>query len=153
MTDFFIASFYGDNNVNRPLYETQMDLGNEQDVAKYLEIKWDAKLRKLPISYSVDWMLMRDNPVAFAELKCRKNESTKYPTLMLSLNKWVKGNQFADELGVPFLIICQWNDGLFFYIAKSSVITYGIGGRTDRGDSQDTEPVVYIPVESFKRIK
>lgn len=139
--------------MSRPLYESQADLQNEVQVAEHLNQVWSCRFHKLPMSYSVDWMLMRDKPVAFAELKCRKNDSTKYPTLMLSLNKWVKGIQFANQLDVPFLIICRWTDGLFFHEAGSVDVTYGIGGRTDRGDSQDTEPVVYIPVTSFKRIK
>ena len=139
--------------MSRPLYESQADLQNELQVAEHLNKVWHCKFHKLPMSYNVDWMIMRDIPVAFAELKCRKNDSTRYPTLMLSLNKWVKGSQFANELDVPFFIICRWTDGLFFHEVGSNPVTYGIGGRTDRGDSQDTEPVVYIPVESFKRIK
>jgi len=139
--------------MSRPLYESQADLQNETQVAEHLNKAWSCKFHKLPMSYNVDWMIMRDKPVAFAELKCRKNDSTRYPTLMLSLNKWVKGSQFANELDVPFFIICRWTDGLFFHEVGSTPVTYGIGGRTDRGDSQDTEPVVYIPVESFKRIK
>lgn len=139
--------------MSRPLYESQADLQNEVQVAEHLNKVWGCKFHKLPMSYSVDWMIIRDKPVAFAELKCRKNDSTKYLTLMLSLNKWVKGSQFANELDIPFLIICRWNDGLFYHTVGESEVTYGIGGRTDRGDSQDTEPVVYIPVTSFKRIK
>jgi hypothetical protein len=28
----------------------------------------------------------------------------------------------------------------------------GFGGREDRGDSQDMEPIVYIPIESFRKV-
>jgi hypothetical protein len=51
-----------------------------------------------------------------------------------------------------FVLIIKWDDGVFFYKAGSSEVTYGFGGRYDRDDSQDQEPMVFIPVDKFKRI-
>lgn len=136
----------------RPLYESSEDLANEQQVAKFLSEKWGCTFKKLPISYHIDWVVMRDKPQAFVELKCRKNESKKYPTLLLSLNKWMRGKELSKELGIPFIVAVKWTDGVFFHTAGSADVSYGFGGRTDREDSQDIEPVVLIPVENFKRI-
>lgn len=136
----------------RPLYESSEDLANEQQVANFLSNKWKCKLKKLPMSYHVDWIVMRDEPEAILELKCRKNESTRYTTLLLSLNKWMRGKELSKELGIPFIIVVRWTDGLFFHTVGSATVKHGFGGRTDREDSQDVEPVVLIPVDTFKRI-
>lgn len=137
----------------RPMYETQDDLANENYIKDLLAIAWDAKLHKLPRSYYVDWMITKKGEAkGFAELKCRNNDRCKYPTLMLSMHKWMHGKELASEIGGSFIIIVRWNDGTFYHKQGSCDVTYGIGGRTDRGDNQDIEPVVYIPTDYFKRI-
>ena len=32
-------------------------------------------------------------------------------------------------------------------------ITYGFGGRYDRGDAQDVEPMIYLPLKKFQKIE
>lgn len=136
----------------RPLYESAKDLANELQVSSALAIKWDCNFFKMPMSYHVDWMIMKDKPKAFAELKCRNNQIGRYPTFLLSLSKWMKGKDLAKEVGIPFLIIVRWTDGVFYHEAGSSEVTYGVGGRRDREDAADVEPVVLIPIEKFTRI-
>lgn len=136
----------------RPMYESREDLANEHQVAKFLSNKWKCKFNKLPISYHVDWIVIRDAPQAIVELKCRKNDSRKYPTLLLSLNKWMRGKELSKELGIPFIVVVKWDNGIFFHTGGSAKVEYGFGGRTDREDSQDVEPVVLIPVSAFKEI-
>lgn len=136
----------------RPTYESSGDRNNEIAISEHLSSIWNCNFKKLPMSYYIDWILMKDaGPVAVAEVKCRRNSSTQYDTLMLSLAKWMNGKRLAQELSVPFLIIVQWTDGLF-YAKPESIITYGFGGRTDRNDSQDVEPMVYINIDQFKKI-
>jgi hypothetical protein len=140
--------------MNRPMYESQNDLSNEKDVANYLADKWSCVFKKLPISYNVDWLLINNSetPKAFAELKCRNNESIKYPTLLLSLSKWMKGKELGKELNIPFIVIVRWTDGVYFHIAGKHEVTYGFGGRRDRNDAQDVEPIVLIPTDTFKKV-
>jgi hypothetical protein len=138
----------------RPLYESSKDLENEQSVAAALSQAWGCSLNKLPMSYHVDWVLESEGKLcAFAELKCRNNPRSKYPTLMLSLNKWVRGCELAKYSGVPFILVVRWSDGLFWIKHTDTPITTGIGGRHDRNDKQDIEPVVYINTEHFKEVK
>jgi hypothetical protein len=137
----------------RPLYESSFDLKNENDVSEQLSDLWDCTFHKLPISYHIDWMLMKNNKsVAFAELKTRKNSSKQYPTLLLSLAKWIYGNHLSKATSLPFLIIAKWTDGIFYVNSNNAKVTFGIGGRTDRNDNQDIEPVVYIDINSFKKV-
>lgn len=138
----------------RPIYESQADIKNEIDVANTLTSLWNCEFKKIKRSYHVDWMVLRNgNPVAFAELKCRFVTRNTYPTFMLSLEKWMRGKELSKEVGVPFVVVVRWEDGLFFHTAESCDVTYGFGGRTDRNDSEDVEPVVYIPTTNFKFVE
>lgn len=140
--------------MNRPLYESASDLTNEQRVAAQLSAKWKADFHKLPKSYHIDWMAYRDGkPVCFIELKCRQNERAAYPTFMVSLAKWMHGKELAREVGVPFFIVVDWTDGTFFLNVEDQPVSYGFGGRKDRNDEQDMEPVVFIDVSYFKDTK
>ncbi len=137
----------------RPIYETQFDLARENEVKDTLKVMWGVEFNKLPIAYHVDWMVTRNGEAkAFAELKCRNNPRRQYPTLMLSLHKWMHGKDLAKEIGGKFIVIVKWTDGIFFHEQGTCDVQYGIGGRKDRRDSQDIEPVVYIPTDYFKRI-
>lgn len=137
----------------RPVYETSSDITNEEQVKAVLVSMWDVQFHKLPRFYFVDWILIQDGKAkAFAELKCRNNPRDKYPTLMLSLHKWMHGKAMAQEIDGAFLVIVRWEDGIYYHKQGWCEVSYGIGGRTDRSDKEDVEPVVFIPIDSFKRI-
>ena len=138
----------------RPIYESSKDLSNELRVSAHLKDCWNAEFVKLPMAYHVDWAVVRGTEIkAFAEFKRRQNPKDRYPTFMISLNKWKNGRSLGNEIGVPFLIIVEWNDGLYYCDTKAVEPTYGFGGRTDRGDSQDQEPVVFINTKAFYKVR
>ena len=137
----------------RPLYESQQDLLRERDVADQLSYRWNCEIYKMPVRYQIDWAMLRGGELkAFAELKIRNNEIGRYETFMISLGKWVYGNQLSVISGVPFLVVVRWSDGLFWHEAGTAPITISMGGRFDRNDSQDFEPMVHISTSAFKRI-
>jgi hypothetical protein len=138
----------------RPLYESSKDLSNELRVSKILKDCWEADFVKLTMAYHVDWAVVRGSEIkAFAEFKRRHNPKDRYPTFMISLNKWKHGREIGKELGVPFLIIVEWDDGLYYCDTEAVARTYGFGGRSDRGDSQDQEPVVFINTKAFYKVR
>ena len=138
----------------RPIYESSKDLSNELRVSNILKECWNAEFVKLPMAYHVDWAVVRGTEIkAFAEFKRRQNPKDRYPTFMISLNKWKNGRSLGNEIGVPFLIIVEWNDGLYYCDTKAVGPTYGFGGRFDRGDSQDQEPVVFINTKAFNKVR
>lgn len=137
-----------------PFYETEADRENERLVAEQLSVAWNCDFQKLRPAYQLDWMLMRNKrPIGFAELKTRNNSILQYPSLILSLSKWMRGKDLANELNVPFTIIAKYTDGIFWYTASDDRFTYGVGGRNDRAaiEDRDFEPVIYIPTNYFKR--
>jgi hypothetical protein len=138
----------------RPLYESSKDLSNELRVSNILKNCWDVGFLKLPMAYHVDWAVVRGTEIkAFAEFKRRHNPKDRYPTFMISLNKFKNGRGLGQEIGVPFLIIVEWNDGLYYCDTEAVARTYGFGGRSDRGDPQDKEPVVFIDTKAFCKVR
>ena len=138
----------------RPIYETVADIRREADVAGVIASLWKCTTRKMKRLYSVDFALMRGKEVmAWAEIKCR---DASYPTFIISLKKWMDGLELAEASGSPFLIIVSWPvDGvriLMYHRVERKLIRVIFGGRTDRSDPDDVEPLVEIPVTSFKVI-
>jgi hypothetical protein len=66
----------------RPRYETKGDLIVEDSARQKMEALWRCRLEKLPISYEVDFLAMRegsDSVLAWIEYKRRKFVWGQYP--------------------------------------------------------------------------
>jgi len=138
----------------RPIYETDQDLRNERDIIDALNNLWGTQAHKMPRAYSLDYLLTRGpNAVAFVEIKRRQVPSWQYDTLMISMAKILKGRAITRETELPSLLVVKWND-MVGYVCMSEIdMDIQVGGRRDRGDAQDIEPVCMIPVKDFRRIQ
>jgi hypothetical protein len=144
--------------MSRPMYESQSDVTRENKMKALLETKWNCELNKLPIKYHLDWMAMRGkDPMAFVEFKHRENLSIyKYPRYMISLDKWMKAKQLCKEVEIPFIMVITFTEGNYYGVFSHNGIhdmAYGFGGRYDRGDAQDVEPMIYLPLKKFQKIE
>ena len=143
----------------RPLYETPEDRSNEMKVAKLLSADWGCDLSKLKIACAIDFALTRGGKVAaLMEVKCRKYSSQALDNLggiILSAHKVQAGMRWADTHGVKFIIALGLEDGIFFLSLNPGDKVDGFGleimGRKDRGDPQDMEPCVIIPIKRFSK--
>lgn len=143
--------------MSRPQYQTTDDVANE---IKLMTLAYpDRKAIKLPRSYHADYWLPHESlPPVVVECKMRSANFRQYDTYMISLGKFMRCRELADMMGGFFDIVVGWGDNVvtvaqirgmtkpFPYIIKS-------GGRTDRGDPADIEPMVHIGIGSFKEIK
>lgn len=136
----------------RPLYESANDRRRERAAMERLFEGTGRTVRKLPIRYGIDFAVIRDGQiVSWAEVKCRYNSSALYPTLMISAAKIWTGINLSKDTLKPFFIVAEWTDGIgFLKVTDVSVFELGFGGRTDRDDEQDVEPVYFIPIDMFK---
>lgn len=136
----------------RPHNETPQDLQNEANAADILREKWEIDIHKLsPTLYGVDWVFSRDGEVvAFAEFKKR---SKSYPNYILSAAKFTRMLRMADDFAVPVLLILELPDGIWYWVTDRTPMQekFKIGGNS-RGQNGDTEPVVYIDANLFKKI-
>lgn len=139
----------------RPTYETQHDRDNERSVIDLLCRKWGCAANKTPQFYCVDWSLARGQEVkSLVEIKFRK---ASYPTYILSLHKYTEMLMSAFASQLPHLLVVCWpEDGkrVVRYVKVSPEIPARVihGGRKDRGDTQDMEPMVEIPIGKFKLV-
>tara|TARA_B100000482_G_scaffold36894_1_gene23328 strand:- start:592 stop:1029 length:438 start_codon:yes stop_codon:yes gene_type:complete len=136
--------------LSRPIYETEGDRLNESFLKTKLEKIWNCKLIKLPKKSMLDFCAERDKEiVAFIEMKHRSKPSGSYPTYMLSLAKLQAAKRLHQDTGKLCLLVVQWTDLLEMVDLAKCDFRIAMGGRTDRGDSQDIEPVAHIPFSGF----
>ena len=146
--------------MNRPIYESEEDLRVERDVAKHIESLWGCDLEKMHMKYIIDFMAFREGKaVAVVEVRRRFNPSNKYTTFYASLAKWNRGREYCKANNLAFCFVVRWDDGMFIYKFQDGDEDFKItmGGsqpkhQSWRGDPQDYEPVIHIPVSRFKKI-
>lgn len=136
--------------MSRPLYETENDRRREADAVRKLLTPNDV-IHKLPIRYGVDFIIFRNEaPFKLVEVKCRNNPRDQYPDLMISVAKIVEGIKLSELMGIPFVLVVEWSDcigSLRIYNTDGMKVSWG--GRNDRGDPQDMEPVYHINTAWF----
>lgn len=110
---------------------------------------------RCPKYYPFDWSLVADPGELTALLECKIRRRRFGSAYMVSLHKVAEMRAYAataqcdpilgvyweleDEVGIVNLLHCNMSSG--------------IGGRRDRGDSQDREPVIFIPYREFTPVK
>jgi len=140
------------NGVARPMYETQEDLFREVSFIERICTLWGCDSRKLPIRYKMDYALLRDGIIrAFLEVKTRAYTRDHFSSYMISMEKVETAQEHSRFAGVPAILAVKWQDEAGYIVLNNlKGVTLGFGGRVDRDDAQDMEPVVYIPISQFK---
>ena len=138
----------------RPKYETTTDLRNEFNVASEYAASFGCSVVKMPMQYRIDFAIVdaSQNVLAFIEVKRRLNNMNAYSTCILSLSKVMAAIEMRKTTKKNCYFLVAWNDatGIVELTDKYDV---KIGGRKDRNDWQDIEPVVHIPVSDFEVIE
>ena len=121
-------------------------------MAQFLEQRWNCTLRKLPIAYRVDCALFRAGKLsAWVEIKCR---GKRYAEMFLSLHKYMAGRDLAVASGVPFIIVYAFADGGILSVKTDDrTPLIDVGGRTDRNDWQDIEPMVVLKINEMTLLR
>jgi len=143
--------------MNRPLYESNTDLNNEQYVAQKIGAVWGCEFKKMPIRYHLDFVLTKgDKAVAFCEVKSRNYTMQRIDEMggyLMSIGKWSSAKNLSEASGLPFILVARTLDGIWYTVVKDfkpdDVL---VRGRTDRNDWQDIEPCVLLKCERFKQI-
>ena len=148
--------------MTRPLYETKKNLQGEAAVAQKLA-SWInrkeppytsqedlAEVVKTPPRAPYDYCVVKNGLIqSLVEIKIRTNPHDKYPTYMISLDKVATCSLHAAVIGCPFYIVVQWADKLGRWKFNEDQYTAGLGGRYDRNDPLDKEPMIYISINDF----
>lgn len=153
--------------MSRTSYESESSLQAERRVMEaFSAARPGWSFNKLPKHHCADFIISKEvhrggnryEKVArgFAEVKSRTNNHDQYPTLMLSLNKWLRMANFSKHTGLFFGVAVEYLDGIYFYRHKhENADKYKVveGGRTkNTRDDLDIEWVIHIPVELTRRV-
>lgn len=146
----------------RPTYENELDRVREAKVAKvvcdHLMTGSEEFMQavRCPKYYPCDWGILKDGVTRdlthLLEVKVR---GKSYPEYMISLQKVKEIVSCAAVGGLVPLLAVYWEDEREMGIVDLLQCNRraGVGGRTDRGDAQDIEPMVFIPRTEFKTFK
>ena len=136
----------------RPTYENRQTQLVEEEVIKEVSSKWKTDYEKLPIKYIVDYALLRNLKIrAFVEVKWRTTPYNQYPDYNVSLHKYNEMIKLRQVTNLFTCLVVKWSDIIKYHVpVKESKYTIKMGGNKNRGDWQDYEPMIHIPLEDFK---
>ena len=138
--------------MTRVKYESKDNLEKEKNVLRHMSDKWDMSYSKLPLTYKLDYVMYRnDKLLGFAEVKCRLNSIHDFSTYIISLSKVMKARRLASVTGTKSVLFVSWSDATG-WIDFFSDFEVKQGGRSDRDDWQDQEPVCHFDINDFKII-
>ena len=136
--------------MSRPYYERDSDRINEGRIIEFLSRRGN-RVHALKRAYPCDLFIKNDNGDTYiAEYKRRHCNHDKYSTFIISAHKIAQCLLLASALKCNFYIIVEYDDGIF--VAPPEGYHVSIGGRYDRDDTQDVEPVIEIPRDKFKKL-
>lgn len=138
----------------RPIYESKSDKNAEAEVIDELRrCAEGGQFIKLPDLAVIDYIALDSSkkPCALLEVKVRKNAAAKYPTYMISERKIKDALSVSKLTNIPFILVVSWLGDIRWVKVKALYPT-AIGGRYDRGDSQDIERVCLIPISDFIKV-
>lgn len=138
----------------RPIYESSKNIDNEKIAAKEIARVIGCNVMRNKKLCAFDYSFIKDNNIkAIGEIKVRSCFRNQYKTFFISADKVLKCKEFASTFDIKFLLFVWWGDGIYMLdVMETSHDYLDIGGRTDRGDAQDIEPMVHYSVEKFKLV-
>lgn len=156
----------------RPIYETRHSRDVESAIAARVALSLMQSVRRMNPMYPVDYAVVCDAgmklPAITGLLECKARSYTfaeldAMGGIILSLHKWLFCKRVTTELRVPFHFAVQDSDndlrvacwGMHVGADAPAWPFYRAywGGRLDRNDPVDLEPVIMIPVEAFSAIR
>ena len=135
--------------MSRTQYESEADRKAETSVIEKVVKAFDVDgYHKLPISYVLDFAVTRAGQIiGLVEVKARSCEMQTYSTFFVALKKVLAAHEF-ERIGLKTRLFVKWRDCIGYTLLREpDQITYG--GRFDRGDSADQEPLAHFDINRF----
>jgi hypothetical protein len=139
-------------------YETDADLAKEKAAEDkiYSSLGWYC-MKLGEAKYRVDWGLFDDlKMIGWGEFKFRNVPKDRFPTLLLSADKWMRLLDLSETAGLKSFMFVQWADSDLHCLRVGReinlMVKYTHGGNYARNHSGDIEPVVHIPINLFEPV-
>jgi len=142
--------------MGRPLYETDADLSREGAVITEASEVWRCDYLKLPISYRLDFAMIRSRKiVGLCEVRCRNVLLNTYSTIHVSVMKRSAAQLLTAQVKVPSLFLIKYQDCMRYIDFAEEPDYISIGGRTraNRRDADDVELVANYSVKRLKQLR
>ena len=140
--------------MSRPIYETSEDREREKKLAERVSELWGLDTKPNPKQYPIDYTFLNreDGSIeGFAEIKVRTHKCGTFPTYIISAMKVTSAKMLSEATGLDVILIVQWSCGSIGFMDMATTSdSIGWGGRNDRNDSQDQEPVVHWKLDHFQ---
>lgn len=129
----------------RRQYESQQDRDREQRLISLVS----PAAKKMPKSYRFDFFVAGP-PVSVWEVKWR---SKAYSTWFVALSKLLVASMY-ESVGIQAWALVEMAGTPYrLRMTYTTIAKIEWGGRTDRGDKSDMEPIVHYRVEDMIRIE
>ncbi len=140
----------------RPMYESKQDLVAENEIKSTLESYWKIKLQKLHYKYILDFCMLDENKqiCGWVEVKDRKGSGNSSIKIILSLDKFMKMQEYSERTKLPVFMVWRFQDCFYIYEYRDSELEIFWDGRwNSQRDDQDLEPCVHIPTRLMKKFE
>jgi hypothetical protein len=127
--------------------------GIREEVARgRVEAAWNCKVHRFARYDALDFYCERDQTlVAVIEMKARSHPESRYPTVYLSVRKWLALTLANVGLGVPAIFLVRFTETIRWIDVRSvDARSVDIAGRFDRPDAaRDREPLIHVPISDM----
>ncbi len=138
----------------RPRYESYADRAAQERIIQRLQTITGLTAHSMPDRYPVDAALAQGKQlIAFVEIKARDHAYMAFATYILSLAKWASVQRLAEFGAAKTILVVKWTDDTRYCVLPDYGLEVTMGGRDDRGDAQDMEPVAHIPIDQFRPLE
>ena len=141
----------------RPRYVKPADRENEKRVMVALAEKLPATTSRQVVQSPGDYdgkILIDGKLACIVEVKGRTGSGDRFETWHIAKEKLDKCLAHSRSLGVPFILLFSWDSDIYYWSVPQDISKLEVrdGGRYDRGDQFDIEPMAHIPRKLFKKI-
>lgn len=141
----------------RPRYNRPKDNANNRRVLNQLARFLPGRLAEVfttDTDCDYDGEIYIDGPLTLiAEVKGRTGSGNRFSTWHIAKSKLDACMVHARALNVPLYLLFSWDNDVYYWVVKDiDKLEVREGGRWDRGDFYDVEPMVHIPRSFFTKI-
>jgi hypothetical protein len=137
----------------RPFYEQKEHRDSENAIAEEIANLKGLGHVKFPLGATVDRALVDGEGTvkALLEIKTRTTPIAKYPTYCCSEERMATYRLIAQRLKVPALLAVRWTDATGIIDVRRAPFLRLVeqGGRFDRNDPKDIEPMIHWAINAF----
>lgn len=137
------------------IFQTAEDLRGQSEVADAISAAWNCELHSFGALAPIDWYALRyGRMVGVLELKGRDYGFDQYPTIFISVRKWLALTLAATALGTPAIFVAKFSDGIWWVpLADIDTSHITITGWSKPRARNDTEPLIRIPTSQLRPLK